>query len=77
MINTCVVGLGCRGYSMLCDVLLHIPDLNVISVCDVYEDRVQQGLDAVRAAGGQAEGFTDYQKALAVPGLNADRKSVV
>ena len=71
MINTCVVGLGCRGYSMLCDVLLHIPDLNVISVCDVYEDRVQQGLDAVRAAGGQAEGFTDYQKALAVPGLNA------
>lgn len=71
MINTCVVGLGCRGYSMLCDVLLKLPDLNVVSVCDVYEDRVQQGLDAVTAAGGQARGFTGYRDALAVPGVDA------
>ncbi len=71
MINTCVVGLGCRGYSMLCDVLLNLPDLNIVSVCDVYEDRVQQGVDAVKAAGQQAEGFTDYREALSVPGLNA------
>ena len=68
MINTCVVGLGCRGYSMLCDVLLNMDDLNVLSVCDVYEDRVQQ---AVEAAGGGAQGFTDYQQALSVPGLDA------
>lgn len=68
MINTCVVGLGCRGYSMLCDVLLNMDDLNVLSVCDVYEDRVQQ---AVEAAGGSAQGFTDYQQALSVPGLDA------
>ena len=68
MINTCVVGLGCRGYSMLCDVLLNMVDLNVLSVCDVYEDRVQQ---AVEAAGGSAQGFTDYQQALSVPGLDA------
>ena len=71
MINTCVVGLGCRGYSMLREVLLKIPDLNIASVCDVYEDRVQQGLDAVNAAGRQAQGFTDYKDALAVPGVNA------
>lgn len=71
MINTCVVGLGCRGYSMLCDVLLKIPDLNIVSVCDVYEDRMQQGMDAVKAAGQCAEGFTDYKEALAVPGLKA------
>ncbi len=68
MINICVVGLGCRGYSMLCDVLLNMDDLNVLSVCDVYEDRVQQ---AVEAAGGNAQGFTDYQQALSVPGLDA------
>ena len=68
MINTCVVGLGCRGYSMLCDVLLNMDDLNVLSVCDVYEDRVQQ---AVEAVGGSAQGFTDYQQALSVPGLDA------
>ena len=71
MINTCVVGLGCRGYSMLCDVLLKMPDLKVVAVCDVYEDRVQQGLDAVLAAGQQALGFTDYEEALAEDGLNA------
>ena len=71
MINTCVVGLGCRGYSMLREVLLKIPDLNIVSVCDVYEDRVQQGLDTVKEAGQQARGFTDYKDALAVPGVNA------
>ncbi len=68
MINTCVVGLGCRGYSMLCDVLLNMEDLNVLSVCDVYEDRVQQ---AVEATGGKAQGFTDHKQALSVPGLQA------
>ena len=35
MINTSVVGLGCRGYSMLCDVLLKMPDLNAGSIDDV------------------------------------------
>ena len=68
MINTCVVGLGCRGYSLLCDVLLNMEDLNVLSVCDVYEDRVQQ---AVEATGGKAQGFTDYKQALSIPGLDA------
>ena len=71
MINTCVVGLGCRGYSMLCDVLLKIPDLNIVSVCDVYPDRVAQGLAAVEAAGQKAEGFTDYRAALDMPGVSA------
>ena len=71
MINTCVVGLGCRGYSMLCDVLLKMEDLNIVSLCDVYEDRVQQGLAAVEAAGQKAVGFSDYREALNVPGLNA------
>ena len=67
MINTCVVGLGCRGYSMLCDVLLKMEDLNILSLCDVYEDRVQQGLAAGEAAGQKAVGFSDYREALNVP----------
>lgn len=71
MINACVIGIGQRGYSLLCDVLLNIENINVISVCDVYENRVEKGLEAVSAAGQSAKGFTDYKEALTVEGLDA------
>lgn len=71
MINACVVGLGNRGYGLLKDVLLNISSLKVIAVCDLYEDRVQQGLEAVNNAGQKAEGFADYKEALAVDGVDA------
>ena len=71
MINACVVGLGNRGFGLVRDILLKIEDINIISVCDVYEDRIARTIDAVKAAGQNAVGFTDYKEALNVKGTDA------
>ncbi len=71
MIKGCVVGLGGRGKSVLKDVLLNLEGLEIVSVCDVYEDRMQEGEKIVSEAGGKAEGFLDYKKALSVEGVEA------
>ena len=71
MINGCVIGIGDRGYSLIRDVLLKNADINIIAVCDLYEDRVQRGIEAVKAAGQSAKGFTDYKEALATEGVDA------
>ena len=65
MINACVIGLGQRGYSLLRDVLLKNTDINIVAVCDLYDDRIEQALNAVADAGQIAKGFTDYKEALA------------
>lgn len=71
MINACVIGLGQRGYALLKDVLLKINDLNIVAVCDLYEDRIEQGIETVKAAGQNAKGFTDYKEALTTDGVGA------
>lgn len=71
MINACVVGLGKRGYDLLKCVLLKNKDVNVVAVCDIYEDRIESALSAIEKAGQKAKGFTDYKKALGTEGINA------
>ncbi len=71
MINACVIGIGERGTGLLQDVLLHIKDINVVAICDQYEDRVKKGVKMVEDAGQKAVGFTDYKEALAVEGVQA------
>ncbi|MBE6565162.1 MAG: Gfo/Idh/MocA family oxidoreductase [Ruminococcaceae bacterium] len=71
MINACVVGLGNRGYDLLKKVLLKISSLNIVAVCDLYEDRIQRAIELVREAGQDAKGFTDYKEALAVDIVDA------
>ncbi len=71
MLNACVIGLGERGHGLVKQILLKIEDLNIISVCDAYEDRVAETVKAVKEAGGEAKGFTNYKEALAVEGLQA------
>ena len=71
MIKACVIGLGQRGWSLLRHVLLKNSDIQIISVCDLYEDRVARAVDCIREAGGDARGFTDYREALNVAGLDA------
>ena len=71
MINACVIGLGQRGYSLLRDVLLKNTDINIVAVCDLYDDRIEQALNAVADAGQIAKGFTDYKEALATEGVDA------
>lgn len=71
MINACVIGLGCRGYELIGSVLMKNEDVRIVSVCDVYEDRIARAVDKARAAGHDAEGFTNYKDALNVKGVNA------
>ncbi len=71
MINGCVIGLGERGYFLLKNVLLKNTDLNIIAVCDLYEDRIEQALKSVADVGQSAKGFTDYKEALTTDGVDA------
>ena len=71
MINACVIGLGKRGYALLRDVLLKNEDINIVAVCDLYKDRVEQALKTVTDSGQSAKGFTDYKEALATDGVDA------
>jgi len=43
-----ILGLGGRSLGQM-DVLLNMPDVEITAVCDVYEDRVQAGIDKVVA----------------------------
>jgi len=71
MLNACVIGLGKRGYNLLSKILLQNKDLNIIAVCDAYEDRIAKAIGCIKEHGGDAKGYSDYKDALNTPGLNA------
>jgi predicted dehydrogenase len=71
MIKACVIGLGQRGYFLVESVLLKNSDIDIVSVCDLYEDRVDTTLKKIRERGGDARGFSDWREALNVSGLDA------
>ena len=62
MVRLGLAGLGCRGQGILKQILLAMDDVEISAVCDVYEDRVQAGIQIVTDAGRPAPlGFTDYR----------------
>lgn len=71
MIKACVVGLGCRGYGLLSEVLLKNSDIEIVALCDLYEDRVEKAVSKVKEHGMEPKGFTDYKEALATEGVQA------
>lgn len=57
------IGLGARGLSLLKDVVLTMSDIEVVSVCDFYEDRSREGAAIVGKACGMMPAWeTDYKK---------------
>ncbi len=65
VIHAGVIGLGMRGLPQM-KVLLQMQDVCVDMVCDLYEDRVQAGVEAVRQiAGNDAAGTLNYREVLA------------
>lgn len=70
MVKLAVIGLGGRGRSNI-QTLCGIEGVAIISVCDPYEDRVAETVENLKKRGHEAQGFTDYKKALNVAGLNA------
>ncbi|MBQ7376978.1 MAG: Gfo/Idh/MocA family oxidoreductase [Clostridia bacterium] len=70
-INAGVIGLGCRGSAML-DLLLQIEGVTVSWVCDLYEDRIAAGIQAVEKAGQKTPLSTQsYRDMLSDPSLDA------
>ena len=61
-----VIGLGNRGTSILRDVLLSFQDVDIVSVCDVYADRVENAANLIKEKRGEAPAIqtTDYKEAL-------------
>ncbi len=53
-VRVAAVGLGGRGYSILEGLLLHMDNLTVTAVCDLYPDRTAAGEAAVIRAYGEA-----------------------
>ena len=51
-VRLAVIGLGCRGISQM-RTLLEMPDVDVTAVCDVYEDRTEQGARMVEETRGK------------------------
>ena len=59
------VGLGGRGYGLLGMVLDTMPDVDVVGVCDLYEDRVERGRALVKEKRGVSPmAVTDYRRLL-------------
>ena len=60
-VNVGLVGLGCRGMSLLEAVILPNPKAKVTAVCDVYRDRTEKGQAIVeKEYGARPFGSEDY-----------------
>ena len=65
------IGLGARGRNLLVNVLKHFSDVDVVAVCDRYEDRAQDAATRVVEEGRPAPAcYTDYRKLLADEQVN-------
>lgn len=66
-----VIGLGGRGYGMMKRIARH-PDVEVIAVCDEYQDRVDAAVKHLKDEHNiDAFGSVDYKKVLEVEKLEA------
>ena len=71
-VRVAVIGLGGRGYGMLKDIVLPQKGVWVTAVCDLYQDRVDAGVQAVLDAGQPAPfATTDYRAAVAAENVDA------
>ena len=70
--NVGVIGLGVRGKQMLKYIIARNPDISVLAVCDLYEDRIAEGVKIVAEAGGKTPyGCKEYKDILAMKGVAA------
>ncbi len=71
-VKIAVIGLGSRGKFMLEKLLIKMDNVEIVSVCDLYDDRAQMGADTVEKAGGKRPFTTnDYREAICVEGVQA------
>ena len=64
------IGLGARGYGLLTQVVLPQKE-QVAAVCDVYDDRAENGAKAVQDAGQKAPAvYLDYHDVIRDKNVN-------
>ena len=64
-VRLAIIGLGQRGHGLLKDVILKNEKADVVAVCDVYEDRMEEGKKLVREARGkEVFGSLDYKEVI-------------
>ena len=67
-----VIGCGKRGFGLLKDILLNMDDVEVVAVCDLYEDRVERAAAKVEEKRGvRPYGTTDHRTLLREASLDA------
>ena len=67
-----VIGLGERGYMMICGVLTRMDDVELISVCDEYSDRCDRSANYIEKMSGKRPAtYTDYNELLDAGGIDA------
>ena len=61
-ISIAIIGLGKRGSGLLRDILVKRKDLDIVAVCDVYEDRTAQAAKTITDDGRpEPKRYTDYK----------------
>lgn len=69
-INVGIIGLGKRGYSML-NTIMKISYINIVAVCDSYQDRNERAKDKITEGGRKAPlMFTDYKDIIENDSIN-------
>src|SRR5215213_9468833 len=63
-----IIGTGTRGAFTHIPVLKHAPESKLVALCDVSEERLKS---AASKAAAPVETYSDYQKLLANPDVNA------
>ncbi len=67
-----VIGLGCRGLSLLENVMLPMENVTVAAVCDLYDDRTKDAAEKVEKENGNKPFMTsDYREIIAMPEIDA------
>lgn len=69
--NIAIIGYGCRGQNVTKEVLSKIKGLNIVSVCDKYEDCALLAEKDCISFGFSPKAFTDYRQALSVANIDA------
>lgn len=71
-VGLALVGLGARGYGLLQEVLLEHEQVEIVAVCDTYEDRCDRAADLIENSGRRRPVCTtQYSEVLAMPEVDA------
>lgn len=71
-VKLAVIGLGQRGYSVLAANLLKMDDLDIVGLCDLYDDRLENAAKIVKDKKGNTPVCTkNYKEIFEIEGLEA------